>query len=439
MFENSTIEQILAGNCSTLVVHEHLAQVQLFLFRKGIELLVKDESLREDLTAWWNFNQIDSYFEDIWIRGAKTGEILLYIKPLPGGLFKIRYYDKSQFDYEQDDLGLTKVIIKGLEKETKKKKEFVITRNKIGDNSHSYGFVPCLVIQNRPTQAGRGLSEFHGFEGNIERHDWLVEQIRGNLEYFGGPIFYSSRTSSELLESGTVKRQSISSQGGYGPIETSTHRVRAKRVIGGLEPGEQIGFATPDTITPETLRWLDKYEAQLRRSMGSVPNDKTFGFTDLDVVSYFAGVINTAERRAEQYLTNGIVRAFSMMFAMSGKSGVNIRWRYLGSLFPDTAQTQLTKSIVSRNLLRLGVNLPASLQHIFPDKSQEEIEENLYGGFAYELLNGVGNVIKSMPEDSPVLEQLLTYLSENIDDRRERLSQPESAEQPGSVFGQSGA
>jgi hypothetical protein len=433
----SNFSNILSGNCSTLVVQEHLSQIGLFLFRNGIEILLDSQPLLADkLSVWWHFNRIDSYFEDIWLRGAKTGEILLYVKPLPNGFFKIRYYDKSQFEYEADDLGLVSVTIKGLEKSPKKKKEFTITRTKIGDRSHSYGFVPCIVIQNRPSQAGRGLSEFDGFEINIERHDWLMDQIRGNIEYFGGPIFYSSRSTSELLETGVARTQSIAVQGGYGSIELDQTRVRAKRVIGGLEPGEQLGFSTPDSITPETLRWIDKYEAQLRRSMGGVPNDKTFGFTDLDVVSYFAQAINTAAKRAEQYLTNGIVEAFSMMFAMSGTPAVKLRWRYLGSLFPDTAQTQLTKSIVSRNLLRLGVNLPSSLQHVFPDKSQEEIIQDLHGGFAYELLNGVASVIKSMPEDSPVLAQLIAYLSENINGESESRA---TSNESGSVFSESNA
>lgn len=437
MAQSSTIQQILAGNCSTLVVQEHLAQIGLFMFRKGIEVLLTDPEpeLSQLLLNWWTFNRIDTYFNDIWNRGAKTGEILFFIKPLPDGLFKVRYYDKSQFEYEQDDYGLTEVRIKGLGHETKKK-EFVITRSKIGDRSHGYGFVPCVIVQNRPSQSGRGLSEFDGFEANIERHDWLVDQVRGNLEYFGGPIFYSSRTSSELVESGSVARTSISSQAGYGSVETSTTRVRAKRVIGGVEPGEQIGFATPDPITPETMKWVDKYEAQLRRSMGSVPSDKTFGFTDLDVVSYFAQAITTAGIRAEQYITQGLVRCFVMMFEMGGYGAVDLRWRYKGSLFPDTAQIQLTKSIVARNLLRMGVSLPDALQHVFPDKSEDEILADLEGGFAYELLNGVANVIKAMPEFSPVIDPLQSYLMENINGDRVDNFTPT---QPGSVLDESDA
>lgn len=414
----ASFPDILRGNCSTLVVQEHLSQLGMFLWRNGLEILpVDNHDLHEQwLDSWWKFNRIDSYFQDIWQRGATTGEILLYIKPLDDNQFKIRYYDAKQFEYEQDDYGLRKVIIKGRSAKGTEK-NLTITRRAIGGVAHGLGFVPCVLIQNRPSQAGRGLGEFAGFESILERHDWLVDQIRGNLEYFGGPIFYSSRSLSELIDSGAVRvNNSPSVLAGYGTPVGQSERVRPRRVISGVEDGEQLGFANPEAISPEVIRWIDNYEAKLRRSLGGVPSDKTYGFTDLDVISYFALAISTAEHRSKQYITNGIVRAFELMFVMSLGREIPLRWRYLGSLFPDTAQTQLTKSIVSRNLLRLGVNLPSALRHIFPDKSEEEINADLDGGFAYELLNGLSRLRQSFDEDPTVVSALVTYLLENMND-----------------------
>lgn len=410
-------KRILEGDCSTMVVAEHLSQIGLFLWRKGIELLPFDQQNREafdSLRQLWDFNALHGCFKDIWERGAKTGEILLYVKPLKDGLFKIRYYDATQFDYEQDDEGLTEVEIKGRDG-----KKLKLTRKAIGGSSHGFDRVPAVVIQNRPTQAGRGLGEFYGFEKIIERHDWLVDQLRGNLEYFGGPVFFSSRSVTELTEAGVVRRQSVSSQGGYGEVQATTDRIRAKRVIGGVEPGEQLGFATPDPITPETIKWVADYEDALRRSLGSVPDG---GYSvnvagDIDILSRYALAITTGELRAEQYITRGIVKAFEMALAFQGFP-VSLRWRYRGSLYPDSAQTQLTKSIVSRNLLRLGVNLESSLQHIFPEKSGPEIIELLEGGFAHELLIGLSTVRKDFAEDTEIVEMLKTYLMESLNARR---------------------
>ena len=407
--------RILEGNCTTLVVAEHLSQIGLYLWRKGIELLPFDQSEEEgarQLKRLWRFNRLESCFKDIWERGAKTGEILLYVKPLDDGLARIRYYDATQFDYERDDYGLKEVVIKPKEKD---QSELRLTRTAIGGRAHGLGRVPAVVIQNRPTQAGRGLSEFAGYERSIERHDWLLEQLRGNVEYFGGPIFYSSRSVTELLDSGMVRRESISQQGGYGEILPVSERVRVKRVVGGLEPGEEIGFATPQAVSSEAFEWVKMYEVALRRSLGGVAD--TVDMINIDPVSRYALAITTGEVRAREYITNGIVPAFEMALAFAGVD-LELRWRYLSQLYPDTANAQLTKSIVSRNLLRLGVNLRDSLQHIFPDKSADEITELLEGGFAYELLSGVATVRSSFTEDADIVNILKQYIKETTNERK---------------------
>lgn len=403
-------KEILSGKCSTLLPKLHLRQIGLFLWRKGIELfpIEDDEARKAQLKAFWDFNDISHYFDDIWERGAKTGEILLYVKPLPSGMFRIRYFDKAQFDYEQDDLGLKSVTIAGEDS------ELVLTRSKVGKQKNPYGFVPCIVIQNRPTQAGRGKGEFEGYDQPLERLDWLVDQIQSNIEYFGGPLFYSSRSRSELLEAGIIQEtRSFSTDAGYGSSVPTAERVRLRRVIAGLEPGEQIGFATPDAITPEVLRWITDYEGQLRVSLGSIPDgSRSYSIGDTDILSRFALPITTAERKAELYISKGIVKAFEMMFQMIGQPSA-LRWRWKGSIFPDSAQTQLTKSIVGRNLLRLGVNLEETLSHIFPELSRIEIGEFLEGGFAYELLSGVSSVISQMPlgnAGEKAQEELTNYI-----------------------------
>lgn len=408
------IQDIIDGKSSTLLPQQHLRQVGLFLWRKGIEFLLArpGKAKQKFLDRQLAYNNIYLYFDDIWERGAKTGEILLYVKPEMDD-YKVRYYDKNQFSYETEAGKLVKVIISFPDKTG----ELEITSDKIGKQRNPYGFIPCVIIQNRPTQAGRGLGEFEQFEELIARHDWLVDQIRGNLEYFGGPLFYSSRSTSELVQAGMIDDSgSIAADGGYGIQKMPGERIRVRRVIGGLEPGEQIGFATPDPVTPETLRWITDYDRQLRYSLGSV-QDVTFYFGETDIMARYSLVIVTAEKKAQSYITNGIQAAFEIMFKMAGLGETKLKWRWTASLFPDTAQTQLTKSIVGRNLLKLGVNLKVAIQHIFPELSLEEIDSYLQEGFAYELLNGVGQVAKSFEETPDVFDKLVNYMENAIYER----------------------
>ncbi|MGA1476546.1 MAG: hypothetical protein ACO4AI_15570, partial [Prochlorothrix sp.] len=55
--------RILEGNCTTLVVAEHLSQIGLYLWRKGIELLPFDQAEEEgarQLKRVWRFNRLES-------------------------------------------------------------------------------------------------------------------------------------------------------------------------------------------------------------------------------------------------------------------------------------------------------------------------------------------------------------------------------------------
>ena len=449
---------ILEGKGTSLIPQLHLQQVGLFLWRKGIELLPLfddvNRSRKRFLDRLWHQHKVSLYFDDIWLKGALTGEVLLYMRPLnfseglKQGLklkYQFLYYDANQFEPFYDDSGnLIRVdIISVVETPESEETQFIrLGRDVIQvikDDEPSvefvnpYGFIPAVVIQNKPTQLGRGIPEFENFQGQIEQHDWQMDQIHGNIEFFGGPIFYSSRSKSEMIDSGLVHsgRRSIAEADGFG-YSRSVERIKARRIISGMEEGEQLGFATPTPIDSSSFRFIERYEAQLRFALGSLPDRYQVGdmlATEIDAKTKYAPVIATSYKRAESYITYGLVELYRLTMKMAYFDKLvfdvdddRINWRYVGDVFPDTAQTQLTKSIVSRNLIRLGVNLHESIQHIFPDMKTDEIERLLEGGFAYELLNGVSQVASRFDADSngdliDLLKQVIIQEVENARDR----------------------
>lgn len=426
---------------SSLVPELHLQQVGLFLFKKGIELylLREDKVSNKFLQKMWNYNKMPLLLIDLWRIGALTGEVLLYIKPLEDG-YKIIYYSANQFEPEYDDnFDLKSVIIRSTKFISKDKKQGEIVRineDKIEvwrdrDLSYSpdevienpYGFLPCVIIQNNPVLGGRSTGEFERFEHLIEQHSWGVQQLNSNLEFFGGPIFYSSRSKSEMIEAGIIEdRSSISAEGGYRhPLPTRGQRVKARRVISGLEEGEQLGFTTPTPVDKSMVDSIDNFGKELRMALGGVP--------DLDLVANsgslfdfqyrYSQVYITASRKAITYIDFGVVKCFEILMRMANFDGLinivdednEIKWRYLGEVFPDTVNNVLTKSIVSRNLLRLGVSLESSLRHTFPDKTDDEIRELLRGGFAYELVDGVASIAQKLKEyDNINMEDFINSL-----------------------------
>lgn len=453
------------GGEHSILELQHLQQIGLFLWRRGIELFIIDscdhtperQAFLDDL---WHRNRTSLYLDDIWERGARTGEILLYMRPHSRG-YRLLYYDASQFEPYYDDAGdlwgcriysvehLRKEDRFGLSRKTSSAglglkadpnfsssdpnlsstgKVEVVTdlgRDRIDvwrgrspqdftpDESFSnpYGFVPAVVVQNRPIIGGRGKPEFDGLREQIEQYNWFVEQVSGNVEFFGGPLFYSSRSRTELIESGLItSRRSVAAEQGYGSI-SRVDRVKLRQVIDGLEEGEQIGFATPQPIDSQVFDFIERYRSSIISALGG----RDVATDDPSSATANAIPVATATRRANSYVTHGLADIYQMALEMAVIDGIlppdappRLYWRYAGDIFPDTPQTQLTKSIVSRNLIRLGVNLHDAIHHVFPDKRREEISQFLHNGFAYELLNGVAQVgSRFTPEDGSKLATIL--------------------------------
>lgn len=417
----------------------------MFLWRKGIEFYLIDDSEKTLQRQQFLTDLVDSlklplYFDDIWHKGARSGEVLLYMRPWGNG-YSFRYYSADQFEpYYDDDNHLERVVIRSTIEKPDGDIERVIElrRDRVevweGRNPEQftpdfsmmnpYGFVPAVVVQNKACIGARGASEFEWLKGQIEQHDWQVDQIHGNVEFFGGPIFYSSRSQTEMVEAGLVtSRHSIAEEGGYGH-HRSQERIKARKILSGLEEGEQVGFVTPSPIDQGIFEFMDKYASDLISALGGASVGTSDFVNSASLSQTFAAPIATAGKRALSYITYGLAELLQLTLEMAVQDGLippdappRVYWRYKGDVFPDTPQSQLTKSIVSRNLIRLGVNLQDAMQHIFPDKREEEIEDLLDNGFAYELLNGVSQVTSSF-QDPEIIEVLKNIVLQEVRDAR---------------------
>ena len=422
------LRDIIIGKGLTLIPQLHLQQVDLFLWRKGIELYPEQDenNVRADLLrSLYTLNRTSLYLTDIWNKGAKGGSILLYVRP-NGKNYRLNYYTASEFQpaYNADgDLDSVTIettysspqdryikIILTSERISKWDSDRPISDLSAPDTitPNPYGFIPAVIIDNKPCGVGkRGLDEFSALAGQIEAHDWLLDQVQGNIEFFGGPIFFSSRSRAEMTEAGMIEdRHSVAAAGGYGE-RRSQARIKARRIFDNLEPGEQIGFASPEPIDGKSYEYIQQFARSIRAALGSVDETEaasTSQGSTYELKTILGRVIQTAARRAESYLTFGIAQAYSLMLQMAEYDGViptighnhTVKWRYLGDVFQESPQDQLTKSIVCRNLLRLGVNVKECLRFLFPDKRDSELDDLLSEGFAYEFLNGIANVASTL-------------------------------------------
>lgn len=425
-----SLDKILDGQGLTLIPHLHLQQIDLFLWRKGIELYPLKDNDRGDrskfLAKCWHHNRTALYLSDIWERGAKTGSVLLYTRPDGMGGYGFAYYQADEFEpsYTVDGVlqSVTITTVYGNSKHYKLIITPVLIQQWEGDRPMSdtdtfneyanlYGFIPCAVIDNRPTGPGRrGKTEFCDVQNQIEAHDLDLEQIHDNFEFYGDGIFYSSRSRSEMVDADLVgDRGGVAERSGFrSSVKRRQERVKARRVVDNIESDEvPPTFVQPPVIPVETMLFIKRFAEEIRTALGGVAETTNLfeRLVDPSVVKVvMARAICTADRRADSYLTYGICAAYENILRMAEHDGLlpaidgdrTILYRYLGDVFQDTPQDTLTKSIVSRNQLRMGVNVRECIRYLFPDKRDAEIDVLLKDGFAYEFLNGIATVAKTL-------------------------------------------
>jgi len=424
-----SLERILQGEGLSLIPHLHLQQIDLFLWRKGIELYPlndDDMAIRSKFLAkCWKQNRTALYLSDIWERGAKTGSVLLYTRPDGIGGYTFSYYQHDEFEPLYDfDGKLQSVTITTTYGDNRHfKLRLSATKIESWDSDkpietdvpdselvNLYGFIPCVIIDNRPTGIGRrGKTEFCDVKNQIEAHDWDLDQVHDNFEFYGDGIFYSSRSREEMVEAGHVRSEGVAANQGYRPpVARRRERVKARRIVDNIEPDEvPPTFVEPPVIPVETMQFVKRFAEEIRTALGGVAETTNLfeRLVDPSVVKVImARAICTADRRADSYLTYGICAAYENILAMAEHDGLlpaidgdrTILYRYLGDVFQDTPQDTLTKSIVSRNQLRMGVNVRECIRYLFPDKRDPEIDLLLKDGFAYEFLNGIATVAKTL-------------------------------------------
>lgn len=418
----------------------HLQQIELFMFRSGIELYQnpipyaesQEQRVNAVLSKIWRNSQAELWLPDLWWRGAVTGECLLYIRPTKKGCYHISYYDKSQFKASFDDCGdiesaeitserygkdneiiTTKLIISATTIKQTESTGLETASEKTYTNP--YNIVPLVYIPNRSTGKGkRGKPEFEDLSCELTEYTDLRANVSENTEFFGGPLFYSSRSREEMIETGLIEdRYDNLRRQGWGDWREQRLKVRARRIIDGLESDEQIGFATPEAIQQQTLTYINNLAQDIRSALGGVDEKSVNAETPSTLLAAYAKAITTAKKRAKNYLTYGLCEAFNIALQMATKDNklqdidtelIDVKYRYMGQIWEESSNDKLTRSIVARNLLRLGVGVKANMKWLFSDRTDAEIDEMLKDGFPYELMSAIANVNKSLETETDKLD-----------------------------------
>lgn len=232
-------------------------------------------------------------------------------------------------------------------------------------------------------------------------------------------------------------------------------RERVRRLIGGLDPSERLSYISPDPISGDHTKYADDYRESIHQSLGSVdPLAYRSGTTFGEIKTLYGQISRTAGKKCEALYTFGLCKIFEMIiereeakFKVSFLENINMNlaamkkplidinmltddfllnmakqrmippntagippwgsreviWRFKGPVFEETAQDRQATSIVVRNLQELGVNSLEGLKILFPDKTEQELEGILAGGFPFRY---VGSILQSTNSLLGLLQQL---------------------------------
>ena len=307
----ATLQEILAGNGESLVVHNHLQQMITFARAGGVEFVAQTDSegvRKVFLDRLCRKNRLKTRLKGMLVRMMKGGKLLLYLRPVTDG-YRIQdyasesyraYYDadgdldavviiysyKVQQGNQPKDqwvkLRITKDLIEKQEGDTKPEFEQEYRSSQVtAPIANSLGFIPCVEVLNPcPASDKEGVSDFEELAARIEAHDDITTAIVDNLDFFCNSPILTSREAGEVTEGisggdsgyqdGVAYASGFRAPGATTmPRRKRSHR-KLKKVIGGIEEGELFQQLSINAVPGDLLAYASRYEQQLRESLGGV-------------------------------------------------------------------------------------------------------------------------------------------------------------------------
>lgn len=291
-----------------------------------------------------------------------------------------------------------------------------------------FGYVPCVEVLN-PTSDKRGESDFAELEAHIDAHDVMSEAILDNIEFFCRSPVVTTRDAEEVEEhlyeaQEKNARNSVARASGFKRNDSISFkpRRRLKKVLGGFEDGEEIKQLDINPVPADLLQYADRYEEKLRQALGGVAETGIETATETRIV--YGGVEVTAREKREALYTYGLCKLLEMAiraeealflesqrtartedeliglqpgFDENGKSvGCEVVYR-TAPVFTPTTKDILDRSIVGRNLQRLGVDVKETLRRVFPEMSDDELSQIIgQGGIPVEYLQDAMSLMQTL-------------------------------------------
>ena len=361
----------------TMIVSSHLAQMRLFIIRRGIEFFCEQDNYsgRKDfLKKVYDENMLEMKLGSIVDYFLCDGQGLFYFRP-SGETYQLLYFPKDSYRCYRDqngDIEHVELVYSFAVKEPnimdayavpnarggrkkyikmevyKDRIEQTISNEKmefddVGANmqmqrpgktetlTNSLGFIPAVEVFNHLDCTGEstGSGEFDWMANQILYHDELVRNVRKNMKFFGNPTLVSSRPRHDILESGDEgsMRPTISSQAGFYAMDRPSTRtsqpgfsqgvdgmLKVPRVVANLEPTDRVSYLTPDAVSGDQNLYVKQYRSEIRLALGGVDDlDFNMASSAYEMKSLYGRCAATAEKKAKALFEYGLCKLFALM------------------------------------------------------------------------------------------------------------------------------
>lgn len=361
----------------TMIVSSHLAQMRMFILRRGVEFFCEQDSYggrREFLKQVYEDNMLEMKLDSIIDYFLCDGQGLFYFRP-SGDSYQLLYFPKDSYRAYRDQFGAidnVELVYSFSVKERNMADPFAMPGQRGGKKKYiklkvykdrieqtlsnekiefedlngmpnmqqagqtetlinSLGFIPAVEVFNHLDCTGEttGSGEFNWLSNQILFHDELVRNVRKNMKFFGNPTLVSSRPRHDILESGDESsfKPTISSQAGFFDASRPSSRVsqpfgsagidgqiKVPRVIANLEPTDRVSYMTPDAVSGDQNMYVKQYRSEIRLALGGVDDiDIGTASTAYEMKSLYGRVSATAEKKAKALFDFGLCKLLSMM------------------------------------------------------------------------------------------------------------------------------
>ena len=361
----------------TMIVSSHLAQMRMFILRRGLEFYCDQDSFggrREFLAKVYEDNMLEMKLDSIVDYFLCDGQGLFYFRP-SGESYQLLYFPKDSYRCYRDQFGMIDNVeliynfavkepnmmdafsVPGARGGKKKYIKLKVYKDRIEQTvssekiefeditngmsmqqqgqteilTNSLGFIPAVEVFNHLDCTGEstGCGEFDWLSNQILFHDELVRNVRKNMKFFGNPTLVSSRPRHDILESGdeSSMKPTISSQAGFYAMDRPSTRtsgpgfsssidgqIKVPRVIANLEPTDRVSYMTPDAVSGDQNMYVKQYRSEIRLALGGVDDiDINTASSAYEMKSLYGRCAATAEKKAKALFDFGLCRIFAMM------------------------------------------------------------------------------------------------------------------------------